>query len=144
MLAFVEPATENGLHLKSFRESKVLEGVATYQTPQITEGFQVFQEDSCENCSKTSLVQGLAEGITENLAARKSRPATEGLLLYPISRFSGHGSDRTGNRRPLFDDPRDPRARDLIGLAISFPESNHPQLAINAYLEGSVGWRPVE
>lgn len=87
-------------------------------------------------------------GETENRAARLSRPPEEGLLLlYPISRFSGYelrDPARTcSNRQPLYDDPRDPRARDLIGLALSLPESRHPQ-RVEAYLEGTVGWRPVE
>ena len=34
--------------------------VATHQTPQITEGFQVFQQNIGEKVAKTSLVQGLA------------------------------------------------------------------------------------
>ena len=84
---------------------------------------------------------------SENLAARRARPPENGLLLlYPISRFSGHDSDdkRKGNRRPLFEDPNDPSARDIVGLAISLPMSNHPQVAVDAYLEGTAGWRPVE
>jgi hypothetical protein len=77
-------------------------------------------------------------------AARQVRPAEEGLLLlYPISRYSGQGISIGGNRQPLFDNPDDPRARDLVGLAISFPESKQAQM-VEAYLEGSVGWRPVE
>lgn len=76
-------------------------------------------------------------------AARQLRPAEEGLLLlYPISRYSGQGSTG-GNRQALFDNPDEPRARDLVGLAISFPESRQPQ-RVEAYLESTVGWRPVE
>lgn len=86
--------------------------------------------------------------ISENVAARAVRLPTDGLLLlYPISKYSGYSTDDTGiqgsGRRPLFDNPEDPRARDLIGLAISFPQSNHAQ-QVEAYLEGTVGWRPVE
>jgi hypothetical protein len=81
---------------------------------------------------------------SENSAAREVRPATEGLLLlYPISRFSGHDLDEGGGRRPLFEDPAGPRARDLVGLAISFPKSGQTQ-RVEAFLEGTVGWRPVE
>ncbi len=92
------------------------------------------------------MAQRQAEGVTENRAARMARPPEEGLLLlYPISRQSGHDlADDTGNRRRLFQDPNASDARDLIGLAISFPESRQPQLAVHAYLEGTVGWRPVE
>ena len=86
-----------------------------------------------------------ADGQFENHAARSARAPEEGLmLLYPISRHSGHELDGSGNRRRIWENPSDPLARDLIGLAISFPRSNHPQLAIDAYLEGTVGWRPVE
>jgi hypothetical protein len=89
--------------------------------------------------------QHVKEGKSENRAARLARPPEEGLLLlYPISRNSGHDLDGSGPSRPLYADPRDPRARDLIGLAISFPQANQPELAVDAYLEGTVGWRPVE
>lgn len=85
-----------------------------------------------------------AEGITksENSAAREVRPPTDGLLmLFPISRHSGHDSNDGGGRRPLFENSNGPLARDLVGLAISFPKSNQPQQEEN-YLEGSVAWRP--
>lgn len=76
--------------------------------------------------------------------ARKLRPAQEGLLLlYPISRYSGQDTKEGSNRGPLFEDPRSPDARDLVGLAISFPRSTQPE-EVEAYLEGTVGWRPVE
>jgi hypothetical protein len=85
------------------------------------------------------------DGESENRAARKVRPSEEGLLLlYPISRHSGHDVDLGGNRRPLFDDPSDPLARDLVGLALSFPDSHLLSPSVEAYLEGTVGWRPVE
>jgi hypothetical protein len=83
-------------------------------------------------------------GESENRAARRARPSDEALLLlYPISKNSGHDLDGNGVRRRLFDNPNDPKASDLIGLAISFPESKQPQPVV-AYLEGSVGWRPIE
>lgn len=76
--------------------------------------------------------------------AREERHSSEGLLLlYPISRFSGRDLEAGGSRRALFDDPLGPQARDLVGLAISFPRSAQPQ-RVEAYMEGSVGWRPVE
>jgi hypothetical protein len=85
-----------------------------------------------------------ASGGSENLAARRARPSGEGLLLlYPISRRSGADPNQAGPRRALFDDPSDPRVRDLVGLAISFPESSHPQ-QVDAYMVGTAGWRPVE
>jgi hypothetical protein len=94
-----------------------------------------------------ALVQAAqAEGKTksESSAAREVRPATDGvLLLYPISRHSGSDLGEGGGRRPLFDNPDGPLARDLVGLAISFPRSTQPQ-QVEAYLQGTVGWRPVE
>jgi len=90
----------------------------------------------------------LDQGETENRAARLSRSPQEGLLLiYPISKSSGYDlrdPNRTSvSREPLYENPNDPRARDLVGLAISFPESQHQQ-QIEAYLEGTAAWRPVE
>lgn len=87
-----------------------------------------------------------AQGKTksENNAAREVRPATDGLLLlYPISRYSGHDVTEGSGRRPLFDNPDGPQARDLVGLALSFPRSNQPQ-HVEAFLQGTVAWRPVE
>lgn len=87
-----------------------------------------------------------AQGKTKsvNSAAREVRDPADGLLLlYPISRFSGYNLDNTGNRRRLLDNPNSADARDLVGLAISFPTSQQPQ-EVEAYLEGTVGWRPVD
>jgi hypothetical protein len=79
-----------------------------------------------------------------NRAAREVRPATTGLLLlYPISRHSGHDLKLGQNRRSLFPVPLPPSARDLVGIAISFPES-HQHHAISAFLEGTARWRPME
>ena len=94
------------------------------------------------------IAAAVAEGKkkSENPAAREVRPPEEGLLLlYPISRNSGRERDRAegGNRRPLYDNPNDPRAHDLVGVAISFPKSTQPQ-PVEAYLQGTVGWRPIE
>lgn len=76
--------------------------------------------------------------------ARAQRPPAEGLLLlYPISRYSGRDLEAGGNRRAIYDDPSGPQARDLVGLAISFPQSKQPQ-RVEAYMQGTVGWRPVE
>ena len=75
--------------------------------------------------------------------ARLLRPSTEGLLLlYPISRNSGLGLNG-GHRKPLYENPQGPLSRDLIGLAVSFPKSTQPEL-VEAYLEGTVRWRPTE
>ena len=76
--------------------------------------------------------------------ARLERSPEEGLLLlYPISRWSGHDASVGGSRQCLYENPDGPLARDLVGLAISFPPSNQQQ-RVDAYLEGTVGWRPVE
>lgn len=81
---------------------------------------------------------------SRNTVARGLRSPEEGLLLlYPISRWSGFDLDDGGNRRRLYGDADGPLARDLVGLAISFPRSNH-QRRVEAYVDGTVGWRPVE
>jgi len=92
------------------------------------------------------MAQARANGEDRSLsrAAREVRPATNGvLLLYPISRSSGHELKPESNRRPLFSDPNDPLARDLIGIALSFPRSNQPA-QYEAYVEGTAGWRSPE
>jgi len=78
-----------------------------------------------------------------NPAARRVRPEERGLLLiYPISRFSGVNRDPLSQRKPLFEDTGSTDARDLIAIAISFPQSSKAQ-PVEAYLEGTVGWRPI-
>jgi Z1 domain len=80
----------------------------------------------------------------ENRSARLARGPEHGLLiLYPISKASG-GEQQTGNREPLYKDASGSSARDLVGLAISFPESKQPQAVFEAYLEGTVAWKPAE
>jgi len=82
-------------------------------------------------------------GEAVNKAARRIRSPEEGLILiYPISRFSKPITGEGINRRALYDDTNNQLARDLIGIAISFPHSNHPQ-PVEAYLEGTLAWRPV-
>lgn len=83
------------------------------------------------------------EGIGANLAARHARPPEEAsLLLYPISKRS-QPEERASDRKPLYDNPSDPRARDLIAMALSFPRSRQ-NVPVRAYLEGTVRWRPVD
>lgn len=94
--------------------------------------------------SRSRAQEYMERGDSERIACRRARPAEEGLLLlYPISRFSGHSAGLPKLREPIFTDPRSPIARDLVGLAISFPESQKKK-QVKAYLEGTVGWRPVE
>jgi hypothetical protein len=82
---------------------------------------------------------------SRSVIARQMRDPTDGLLvLYPISRNSGHDlSPNEGVRQALYEDPTDPNCRDLVGFAISFPRSDLRQTA-EAYTEGSVPWRPAE
>ena len=84
--------------------------------------------------------------LSRNQAARQLRQPEEGLLLlYPISRQSNPRQEgtSTGNRRALFENPSGPDATDIVGIAFSFPSSRRPQ-QIEAYLEGTVRWKPVE
>ena len=79
-----------------------------------------------------------------NRAARLTRRSSCALLLlYPISRFSGHDDTPPGKtREPIYAEPDGPSARDLIGLAVSFPKTKRARPA-EAYLEGTSRWRPV-
>lgn len=79
-----------------------------------------------------------------NRAARFSRASASALLLlYPISKFSGHDSGQRGRaREPLYAEPTSPTAKDLIGLALSFPRTKKAGPA-EAYLEGTARWRPL-
>lgn len=91
-----------------------------------------------------------AEALRDNLdiginpAARRVRHPSEALLLiYPISRRSGQ-SNKSETRRPLFEDPNSPEVGDLIGIALSFPQSTNAQEVFGEYAVGTAGWRPVE
>lgn len=78
--------------------------------------------------------------LTKNLAARYARSSDHGLLLiYPISRFSSSDEER---RVPLYENPESPESLDLIGLALSFPNSrlNH---SFGAYWTNTAGWNPI-
>ena len=84
------------------------------------------------------------ETAERGINAREIRAAAQGLLLlYPISKYSGYNLTGQGNREPLFKKPDGSEACNLVGLAISFPKSNVDQ-PVEAYLEGTAGWRPVE
>jgi hypothetical protein len=108
-------------------------------------GFTAQQMEQVDAKVEASRSQGSRLG--RNVAARELRPPEEGLLLlYPISRGSEPRQDPAGgrgNRKPLFEDPSGPSACDLVGIALSFPRSTQPQ-QVEAYLQGTVGWRPVE
>jgi hypothetical protein len=83
-----------------------------------------------------------SEDIGLNPASRQVRDPEEGLvLLYPISRFSGSDSGTSKGRQPMYENPRDALARDIVGLAISFPRSPNAG-RVRGYAVGTVGWRP--
>ena len=72
----------------------------------------------------------------ENL--REARGPQEGvLLIYPISRYSGHGesSEKAEPRRvPIYDNPD--QGEDIIGIAVVFPLSE--SAAAREYVTGTV------
>ena len=81
------------------------------------------------------------KGVSKNEAAREARSPSEGLLLlYPISKFSEPDS---AVRKPLYENPNDTLAKNLIGLAISFPHSKIPE-SNEIYIEGTVPWRSAD
>lgn len=103
------------------------------------EEFGLYPEE-LEN-AKRKLTSG--EVKDRNVAARRSRSSTCGLLiLYPISRFSGHVGEIGESREPLFEHPDDGNATDLIGLAVSFPTTRKAG-PTEAYLEGTARWQPM-
>ncbi|MHB1708463.1 MAG: Z1 domain-containing protein [Thermoplasmataceae archaeon] len=82
--------------------------------------------------------------IGGNRALRMARPPTHGMLLiYPISKKSAPEERFKGSRENLFEHFSDSYARDLVAIAISFPESQQPQ-PVQAYLEGTVRWRAYD
>jgi len=98
---------------------------------------------SVEELERAAALQQSAN-LGANPAARRIRAPREGLLLlYPISRHSGYDSPEGGSRRALFEDSNDDNARDVLGLAISFPKSDNAQRITGQYVVGTVGWRPV-
>lgn len=102
-------------------------------------------KDLLEGLAQKSLFQGKRK-LSEDVAARRARSPENGLLLiYPISKWSGHERElsESGNREPIYRDPEDPFARDIIGIAISFPVSDKAQF-VEAYLTGTANWRPVD
>lgn len=88
----------------------------------------------------------VAEGraSTLNNAARRIRDSSEvALMLYPISRHSGYSLGTGSARAPLYSDPLDPRARDLVGVAISFPSPTGAPQAVR-YTVGTLDWKEEE
>jgi hypothetical protein len=102
------------------------------------EAFGLSEQESAE--MERKLATG--EYKDRNRAARYSRSSKCGLLLlYPIGKASGHDALAKG-RETLYSNPHNPLARDLIGLALSLPDSAYVQ-PVEAYLEGTSRWRPV-
>jgi hypothetical protein len=80
-----------------------------------------------------------AAGNPTGAALRALRPPTDGLLLiYPISRHSGHGRKIPDTREPIFANPE--QGEEVIGVALSFPRSQSE--ATIEYLVGTVGEGP--
>ena len=85
-----------------------------------------------------------ANGNLRGSLAREERDAQEGLLIiYPISKYSGQNLKPGGSRGPIYTDPEDEQARDLIGIALSFPKSENRQ-PIEVFIEGTARWRVTE
>jgi len=108
-------------------------------------GDEAIDLDDREKQKMQDLIEGSSSSkpLGRNPAARRARSPAKGLLLiYPISRHSGAKVTKRSNRRALYDDPSACESRDLIALALSFPEPPTVQ-SVEAYLEGSVGWRPI-
>jgi len=88
-----------------------------------------------------TLVSG--QETNRNRAARLARDPKKALLLiYPISKYSGHEVTPRRDRQPLYPDPEGPFARDLIGLALSFPKTGGPRKS-EKHMTGTVPWRPA-
>ena len=76
--------------------------------------------------------------------SRQIRTPREGLLIiYPVSRFSGHERQPRQSRRRMFENPNDPLHRDVICYAISFPKSDRAQVVRGEYVIGTVDWSPL-
>jgi hypothetical protein len=89
------------------------------------------------------VAEAKAQGRTKalNTASREVRSLTSGLLLlYPISRHSGHDSEGGTTRQKLFERSDHDQARDLVGIALSFPRSKRRH-SIEAFVTGTVPGR---
>lgn len=91
--------------------------------------------------SQKKLNVAINSGKKPRMAARNERSKEEGLLLlYPISKYSGHEDPPKGNRTCLYVNPEDPSACDILGVAFSFPKSSYPQPVVE-YISGTVEGR---
>ena len=81
---------------------------------------------------------GSVSKVTE--AVRQVLPSTSGLLmLYPISKHSAPRENQREARAPIYKYPDDEwLARDLIGIALTFPHSSSNKPV--KYVHGEPGW----
>lgn len=96
-------------------------------------------EDQIERARKQLVMAGTENKPISSVVKRVARSHEEGLLiLYPISKYSAPVGQKNKNRTPLYSDPNNKYARNLIGVAIPFPESrsHHPEI----YIHGTPGW----
>lgn len=80
-----------------------------------------------------------------NPAARVVRNSRKGLLLiYPVSKYSGHDLTVNANRQPIFHNPDSPLAENVICIAISFPHTLNEYGPNRTYVIGTVPWSDYE
>lgn len=80
-----------------------------------------------------------------NPAARAVRSSEKGLLLiYPVSKFSGHEIADGLNRTSLYNDPNGPNADHVICFAVSFPFTLNEFGQNRTYVKGTVPWSEYE
>ena len=97
-----------------------------------------------QHARAAELEQGVEQPLGANPAGRLVREPTNGLLIiYPVSRFSGHERQPRQSRRPIYDDPSAPGCNDVLCIAISFPKSANALSIVGEYVLGTVDWRPT-
>ena len=98
---------------------------------------QARQQFSAEQCDDSLPKPNFSRII------RSMIPAENGLLiLYPISKFHDVSVHLRGNRAHLYENPDDECSKNLIGVAISFPESK--KVDFTSYTHGTPGWNPQQ
>jgi hypothetical protein len=112
-----------------------------------TTGDEAFGLTAAQLENADRLVADGKDTKTLNRAARMSRDSSSGLLiLYPISRYSGYddGSKTKPQsaREPLFGNPEDGNARDLIGFAVSFPRAAKERPS-RSFVQGTAEWKAI-
>lgn len=125
------PVLINPIERTRIRNFKTLKAIAS--APDQGVGLTKEQLDAAEARTGASLGERM----------RLVRDPREGLLLiYPISRYSGHGREFAGGdestRVPIFENAE--TGTDVIGLAVVFPRST--SAASREYVTGTVGSEP--